>query len=256
MNFYAIIAQDFRSYKKKGTYFMDSESFQTPIHYTMAFIGGFLGAYSILNYSDLFAAAQTANMIGIITTLIGGNIRDFLLRAIALLVYASAIALSVIIPKYTNIRMRRATLLIEAITVTAVSFFPKEMNRFAATYPLFFILALQWCVFGGAKGYNCSCIFSTNNLKQTVLAMTQYLCTKDAAQAEKAKFFGTTLVCFHAGAAVSYAAYISFGLHASLLCLLPIFVCFSLVVLSENIIWTSSSKKTSSKPSSLRTVKA
>src|SRR5699024_11733141 len=60
-------------------------------------------------------------------------------------------------------------------------------------------LAFQWCIFKGAMGYTSSTIFSTNNIKQTVVSLTEYFLIQDTTiKQEKLKkgcFFGGTLLC-------------------------------------------------------------
>ena len=43
------------------------------IHYTLSFIGGYLGLYAIVSRADLFGNAQTANLLGVVRDLIGRN---------------------------------------------------------------------------------------------------------------------------------------------------------------------------------------
>ena len=50
------------------------------IHYTLSFIGGYLGLYAIVSRADLFGNAQTANLLGVVRDLIGRNFSDMLLR--------------------------------------------------------------------------------------------------------------------------------------------------------------------------------
>ena len=57
------------------------------IHYTLSFIGGYLGLYAIVSRADLFGNAQTANLLGVVRDLIGRNFSDMLLRVGALLIY-------------------------------------------------------------------------------------------------------------------------------------------------------------------------
>ena len=61
------------------------------IHYTLSFIGGYLGLYAIVSRADLFGNAQTANLIGVVRDLIGRNFSDMLLRVGALLIYKMCI---------------------------------------------------------------------------------------------------------------------------------------------------------------------
>ena len=52
------------------------------IHYTLSFIGGYLGIYAIVSRADLFGNAQTANLLGVVRDLIGRNFSDMLLRGL------------------------------------------------------------------------------------------------------------------------------------------------------------------------------
>ena len=70
------------------------------IHYTLSFIGGYLGLYAIVSRADLFGNAQTANLIGVVRDLIGRNFSDMLLRVGALLIYMAAVILTVWIPEH------------------------------------------------------------------------------------------------------------------------------------------------------------
>ena len=65
------------------------------IHYTLSFIGGYLGLYAIVSRADLFGNAQTANLLGVVRDLIGRNFSDMLLRVGALLIYMAAVILTV-----------------------------------------------------------------------------------------------------------------------------------------------------------------
>ena len=70
------------------------------IHYTLSFIGGYLGLYAIVSRADLFGNAQTANLLGVVRDLIGRNFSDMLLRVGALLIYMAAVILTVWIPEH------------------------------------------------------------------------------------------------------------------------------------------------------------
>ena len=73
-----------------------------------------------------------------------------------------------------------------------------------------------------------STIFSTNNLKQFTMASAELVLNRNKSHLPKAKFYGKTLLSFHSGVAVSYLLWLSFGLHTSWLCLLPLAAAFAL----------------------------
>ena len=195
----------------------------------MCIFGGFAGGYALLTRMENFGAAQTSNMIELVLCLLGRNWWELLIRLGAFLCYVSAILLTVIIQKKTHFNSHLYVLLIDAVAVLLLAFIPADINPVLGLYPMFFMLATQWSIFHGAKGYTCSTIFSTNNLKQTVLAYTNYYLERKPEEKEKGKFFLSSLLCFHGGVAVSYFGCTYIGVTSILISLLPLFAAFHLV---------------------------
>ena len=123
---------------------------------------------------------------------------------------------------------------------------PGQMDPVLALYPVFFAMSFQWCVFKGAEGYACSTIFSTNNLKQTVLSFTEYFLAGEDEQEERAKnlkkgrFFGETILFFHASVAAAYLSLRVMGLAAVWLAVCPLFIGLVMTEMQEGVIrgWT------------------
>jgi uncharacterized membrane protein YoaK (UPF0700 family) len=187
----------------------------------MAFIGGFLGGFSILNHGDLFGSAQTANLITIAMEVVGRNRADFFIRIIGLLIYMTGLSSTVLIPKLFKINMKIFSIIIDTIVIVIVAFLPESTNNFVALYPVFFAMSIQWCTFKGAEGYNTSSIFSTNNLRQFTTSFTEYFCTRDSEALKKCKLYGKVLFFFHAGVMVSYISCQILSIHGALVCLIP-----------------------------------
>ncbi|MBY0757521.1 YoaK family protein [Sellimonas caecigallum] len=197
------------------------------VHYIMACCGGFIGAYAILSRMEVFGSAQTANLIELVCDILGRNPKEIMIRICALLIYVGAMILSVVLEKTTSWNLKYPAIVFDLTAVTAVGFVPGTTNPIIALYPVFFATAFQWCVFKGANGYVSSTIFSTNNLKQTVISATDYLMSAHDEEgrekkAEKALFFGGTILSFHAGVAVSYLLWLHYGIHASWFCVVPL----------------------------------
>lgn len=74
---------------------------------------------------------------------------DWLIRIIGLAVYAAALSLTVILPKYTRLPMKPFSLGVDAAAVLITGLLPSDLNDFIALYPLFFAMAIQWCSFPG-----------------------------------------------------------------------------------------------------------
>lgn len=207
------------------------------IHFTMALCGGFLGSYALFSRQLVFGSAQTANLMELVSAICGRNLPEVLIRLGALALYGWGAALSVILTRKTPLNIRYASILMTGMAVFASAFIPTAVNPVIALYPVFFVTAFQWCAFTGADGFASSTIFSTNNVKQTVLGFTEYCLEKDperrAFQGRKARFFGGTLLFFHTGVALEYLALQVFSLRAVWLCFLPLTAGFLLVSADE-----------------------
>lgn len=198
------------------------EKLQSLTHFNMALVGGFFGGFAIWNFMELFGNAQTANMIGIVKNIIGGNFADVMLRVVGFLIYFSGFALSVVINKLTNLNIKYISLIIDFIALITVFIMPKDRALILCLYPIFFAMPFQWVSFGGAEGFTSSTIFSTNNLRQFSTSFVEYLCDKDKTHLKKTAFFGKTLLSYHIGVAIACVLSVWFGISSVLLGIFPL----------------------------------
>lgn len=210
-------------------------SYGLPIHFLMAFCGGFFGSYAVFNRMSVFGNAQTANLIELIGAVLGRDFPDALLRLGAFLVFVSALVLSVPLERQLHRKAKYLTLAVEAAIATAISFFPEDMNPIAAVYPIFFAAALQWSIFPGAEGFVAANVFSTNNIKQTFTSLTEYVLERKSnperarEKLKKAACFGGTLLSFHCGVISGFLGSRWLGIKSSLLCLIPLGIVWRLL---------------------------
>ena len=210
-------------------------SYGLPIHFLMAFCGGFFGSYAVFNRMSVFGNAQTANLIELIGAVLGHDFPDALLRLGAFLVFVSALVLSVPLERQLHRKAKYLTLAVEAAIATAISFFPEDMNPIAAVYPIFFSAALQWSIFPGAEDFVAANVFSTNNIKQTFTSLTEYVLERKSnperarEKLKKAICFGGTLLSFHCGVISGFLGSRWLGIKSSLLCLIPLGIVWRLL---------------------------
>lgn len=194
------------------------------MHSLMCFIGGFLGAYAIINRGGNLGSAQTSNLIYLVLCFLGHNITEFLIRILGVFLYIAGIELYVYLTHKTKINIQRYGIAVDMVGFLLLSFIPATANPIVGLLPLFFIMSTQWSVFHGTNAYTSSTIFSTNNLRQMFLAFGEYLCNKDHAQIAKAKYFANSLLWYHLGVAISFFSCKAFGIHACLFCFIPAFL--------------------------------
>jgi uncharacterized membrane protein YoaK (UPF0700 family) len=185
------------------------------LHSMMCSIGGFMGGYAVLCRGNL-GSAQTINMIYIVLNILGKNKEELLLRVIGLFLYIMGIELVVIFSKKAKINMQRYSIAVDMAGFLILVMIPEQVNKVAGILPIFFILSTQWSVYHGERGYNSATVFSTNNLRQTLLALNEYAFTRDRKQLNKALYYINTLFWFHINVAISYFAVQYFGVYVSL----------------------------------------
>ena len=196
------------------------------IHYIVAFIGGFLGIFPVVNAVHFLGSAQTSNLIDIVLASLRADWSSLLLHAFGAFLYVLAVFLVTFLPKHTRLNVKWLALFVDAAASFVMWLFPLERNLPLTMYlyPTFFAMAFQWCSFKGAYGFTSSTIFSTNNLRQFVSALTEVFCNGDRCFSLKAKFLGLTLLGFHLGVAASGILWFFLGNAGFLFALLPISV--------------------------------
>ena len=167
------------------------------LHFCMAVIGGWFGAYMVLRFGH-FASAATVNLLEMLTGAAQENWLLALLRLGGILVYIAAIFLTAWLPRRTHSDLRRWAILIDMAAAAILSLIPAD--REYAVYFSLFAMAFQWATFASKHGYPCSTIFSTNNLRQFVDAWVQVHLNRDADHTPRMHLYGGTLLSFHGGA--------------------------------------------------------
>lgn len=214
------------------------DKFEVKMHFLMAICGGFLGGYAIFSRMAVFGSAQTANLIELVSSILGNDILDVCLRLGALLIYVGAIIIATYLEKRSKINLKYLCIALEMLAVLIVGMIPNTVDPLLSLYPIFFVTAFQWSVFKGALGYASSTIFSTNNIKQTVVSLTEYMLLDELElkqeKLKKAQFFGGTLISFHIGVAISCIACELYSIHGIWFGVVILLINFGYIVYGYN----------------------
>ena len=167
------------------------------LHFCMALIGGWFGAYAILRFHH-FASAVTVNFIEVFTSAVQENWIKALLRMGIVILYVFTIFLAACLSKRCKGDLRMWAILSDAAAACMLSVLPEHLSELGV-YICIFAMGFQWCVFAGKYGYPCSTIFSTNNLRQFVDAWVQAHLFRDSDHIPRMNLYGGTLLAFHAG---------------------------------------------------------
>ncbi len=194
------------------------------LHHAVSVVGGFLGGYAIFNHCDLFGNAQTANLIHLVGKIFSADFSGIVFLLLAAASYFAGNTFCVIAEKFIKFDLKCISLIFTSCAVVIIGIFPHVSNHYVALLPILFVTPIQWNAYRTAAGYASSTIFSTNNYRVTVMSLTRYLIDKDKKQADQAKFFGMTLLCFHTGVALSCVTGLFLGTESIWFCFIPITV--------------------------------
>lgn len=194
------------------------------LHWNLTLVGGFLGTYAILLHAGNFGSAQTGNVMEMAAALTGRNFAEVGIRFLAFLIFGSAIVISYLLTNFTKLDMRKFVLWVDAAGLTVTALMPEGMSAVVSLYPIFFCSAFQWGSYSGASGYNSASIFTTNNFKQSLLAWTQYILTKDPEFRRKGIMYTMTVLSFFAGACIGCVSVYTYGVYGAFVGFVPLIV--------------------------------
>lgn len=202
-------------------------------HLAFCMVGGFFAAYAILCRMGVMGNAQTVNLLELVLDALAGNGAYVLYHLGSLLCYALGTMLTVLLPHLFGWNPRYLSPAVSALAAILLAFLPEDLPVLVSLYPIFFAMSFQYSSYSGADGYNSATIFSSNNTKQTFLALAEYCCHRDRSQLRRMRLFGFTLMFFHLGAVMAYFAVKWAGVAASLL-VLPLLVWCAILVACED----------------------
>ena len=185
------------------------------LHWNLTLVGGFLGTYAILLHAGNFGSAQTGNVMEMAAALTGKNFAEVGIRFLAFLIFGSAIVISYLLTNFTKLDMRKLVLWVDAAGLTVTAMMPEGMSAVVSLYPIFFCSAFQWGSYSGASGYNSASIFTTNNFKQSLLAWTQFVLTKDPEFRRKGIMYTMTVLSFFVGACIGCVSVYTYGAYGA-----------------------------------------
>ena len=189
--------------------------YERTLHHLIAVTGGVMAGCALFNRFDVMGCAQTANLIYLVRVLIGQNWVSTLIHLGAFGIYFGTNVLFVVLRDRTRLPLQLISMLLTSLALLLSGFIPADVYPALALYPVFLASAFQWDAFPGADGYVSSTIFSTNNTKQSAMALTEFALHHDRQKLDKAMFFFGSLLFFHVGVACACLLSDRFGIHAS-----------------------------------------
>ena len=178
-----------------------SESFR--LGAILSFSGGLQDAYTYNVRGNVFANAQTGNVVLMSQNFMMGNRIIGIHYMFPLISFAAGVFITEQIEyRYKNsngVHWRQLILLIEMALLGIVGFMPANLN-IAANILVSFVCAMQVQAFRKVHGYGYASTMCIGNLRSGMESLSQYLRNKDQASLNKALHFFGIIMFFAFGA--------------------------------------------------------
>ena len=197
----------------KHTKTQTSESFL--LSAILSFSGGLQDAYTYNIRDNVFANAQTGNVVLMSQSFLTGNWLSGVHYMLPLLSFATGIFITERIEgRFKNskgVHWRQIVLIIEIVLLAVVGFLPQQMNTLANIL-VSFSCAMQVQTFRTVHGYGYASTMCIGNLRSGTESLSRYLRTRDKQLLYKALHFFGIILIFAIGAGVGGVLSSLFGI--------------------------------------------
>ena len=211
-----------------------SDSFRAAICIILS--GGFQDAYTFMCRGEVFANAQTGNIVLLSTALFRREwpvVLKYLIPVLSFLVgTAAAEEVHIRLKCYERLHWRQIILLGEIVLLLAVGFLPPSAEALANAL-VSFVCAMQVQTFHKVRGHAYASTMCIGNLRSGTEALCAYFRVRDKEILQKAlTYFGVILV-FGIGAGVGSLVTLAVGCRAIWVCCGLLSVSFGMMFVSE-----------------------
>lgn len=204
--------------------FQMSETFRLGI--VLALSGGFMDAYSYIERGRVFANAQTGNMLLFGVNLAEGNYPVMLGYLLPVLAFTLGIFLTDTVRCLnTRLHWRQLSVLLEALILICVAFFPHSLNL-PANALTSFACGIQVESFRKIRNRGAATTMCIGNLRSGTENLHRFLRTRDRKALHSAFLFYGIILCFITGAVLGNFVIKFFHEKAILVCSALLFAAF------------------------------
>ena len=178
----------------------------------LALSGGFMDAYSYIQRDQVFANAQTGNMLLFGVNLSEGNLRGALHYFFPVFAFAIGIAIAELVRAKERdlLHWRQVAVLFEGIILVGVAFIPLDMNLIANSLTSF-ACGIQVESFRKIRGNGIATTMCIGNLRSGTQNLCNFIRKKDKEDFKKAVLYYGSTVKSSAVGSKSYTAFSSSG---------------------------------------------
>lgn len=169
----------------------------------LTFCGGFTDAFTYIQCNHTLAAAQTGNIFSLSAALASHNFFGVFDRLASLIAYIVGLAIASIFHAHIDHYWRVFCLIPILIIGMIVRGLSASFPTYISVPALSFGLAMQNTAFAKIEGFGYSNVFTSGNIKKSVVAWSEYCFHHDQSQRQAAIDYSLIVVSFTLGAIVS-----------------------------------------------------
>lgn len=209
------------------TKFQPSESFTLGI--LLAISGGFWDTYTYILRGEVFANAETGNIVLLGINIAKGNFKNAINYLIPILAFALGVfIIGLIRKKFRDISVfhwRNIIITIEILIIFSVGFMPEALNHLVNVL-VSFVCAMQVATFKKVWDCPCATTMCTGNLRSCTENLFQYLNTNNKTFLRKSLVYFSVIIFFIVGALLGTICSLQFGIKAIWITCLILFMAY------------------------------
>ncbi|QNQ82334.1 DUF1275 domain-containing protein [Lactobacillus sp. PV037] len=179
----------------------------------LTFSGGFVDAYTYIQRGHTLSAGQTGNVIFFAHSLARGNVSGMVTRASTFIAFTIGLMIVGLFHKYVKSNYWRVFCLFPILLICIiVGFLPASFPNYIIVPAIAFCMAIQNASFSKIEGMGYNNVFTTGNLKKSMVAWSAYFFGEDKSQYTAAQNYMWLVISFAIGAMVSAFLQKSYGL--------------------------------------------
>ena len=202
----------------------------------LAVSGGFMDAYTYTFRGEVFANAQTGNIILLAINLSEGNFEKMLQYLFPVIAFAFGIIIAEVVHRFCTIdnilHWRQYTVLLECIILFSVGFISQEYNMIANSL-VSFACGIQVESFRKIQGSGMATTMCIGNLRMATQSICDYWFTKDKPAMEKGFLFFGIIAIFTIGAIMGNVSVRLFSEKAILVSSILLITAFSIMLINK-----------------------
>lgn len=188
----------------------------------LAIVGGFLDAYTYFLRGQVFANAQTGNIVLVAVGLAKGSLKQALIPVAPILAFMLGVLITEIIKRQCSesgfMMWEHFVIIIEMVLLLIVGFIPQTVSNAVANVTISLICSIQVCSFRKIKGMNYASTMCTGNLRSGTETLFKGVVEKDERQIYNSLHYFAIIGLFIFGAFIGGICAMNLGVRSIWIC--------------------------------------